>query len=112
MLNCSGSFPVENHRCTNHARNAGVRCTGKCTFLVTIFPIRDAHTYSVQCVRTAQMVRFDWWVVRLNWREELRSVLMECGGQCVDASGTLVLPLSSVDSLDSPLKVELMLGFV
>lgn len=33
VLNCSGSFPVENHRCANHARNAGVQCTGKCTFL-------------------------------------------------------------------------------
>lgn len=55
------------------------------------------------------MVRFDWWVAILNWRGELRSVSMECGEQCADASGILVLPLWSVDSLDSPLKVELIL---
>ena len=28
VLNCSRSFPVGIHRCTNHTGDAGVRCTG------------------------------------------------------------------------------------
>ena len=38
---------------------------------------------------------------KLEWRGGWRSVLIESGGQCVTASGIVVMPLWSVDSLDS-----------
>ena len=37
----------------------------------------------------------------MKWRGGWRSVLIECGGQCVTDSGIAVMPLWFVDSLDS-----------
>ena len=65
--------------------------------------------YILSDIQHVQMVTFDWWEVRLSWRGEWRSVLVRYGGQCVMASGTVLMPLWSVDSLDLA-QVSLSLG--
>ena len=46
----------------------------------------------------------------MNWRGEWRSVSIRLLGQCVMMALTILMPLSSVDSLDSAQEVSLSSG--